>query len=71
MSTDPSTNPAGKHCRLKAQLRAANGIVYQTTEPYPVIVRQSINLDRVMLLIRFPDDATAFVFPDEVDILDE
>lgn len=32
----------------------------------PVIVREVINLGRLMYLVRFDDGATTFAFPDEV-----
>lgn len=70
MSTDPTVDSTGKSCRLLIPFRAADGTYHQTTDPHPVIVRQVENLGRIMLLIRFSNDSTTFVFPDEIEIID-
>lgn len=61
----------GKKVRLKIPIRAGEGKSY--FKEIATIIRVTENLGRIMWLIRFSDDVTTFIFPDEneVEIIDE
>ena len=56
----------GRQCRLRRPIRDRSG--RERFQEMPVIVREVYNLDRHMYLVSFPDGATTFVFPHEVDV---
>jgi hypothetical protein len=57
---------AGKVCRLTHPIRDHEGNIRFTEKP--TIMRKVQNIDRYMYLVKFPDGATTWVFPDEVVI---
>jgi hypothetical protein len=59
-----NTEQIEKHCRLVKPVTDRNGRVHFGEDP--AILREVINLDRQMFLIRFDDGATTFVFPHEL-----
>jgi len=59
----------GRKCRLKAQTRATDGTIHDSKEQL-TIKRVVMNLEREMFLISFFNETTAYVFPNEVEILD-
>jgi hypothetical protein len=56
-------------CRLLRPIRDHEGRERFTDQPE--IIREIENLDRRMYLVRFLDGATTFVFPYEVEIVDQ
>lgn len=56
----------GRACRLLKPVRDREG--RSRFQEHPRIVREIINLDRQMFLVRFEDGTTTFVFPDEVSL---
>lgn len=58
------TDVVGRYCQLLKPVRDHDGITRFTEKPR--IMRSMDNLGRHMLLVRFDDGATTFLFPDEV-----
>lgn len=58
----------GKRVKLLVPVRASSGKEYFIE--HPKIVRITKNLDRTMYLVKWDDDASTFLFPDEVEILE-
>jgi hypothetical protein len=65
-ATTESFNLIGKTCHLRRPIRDRAGRSRFTETP--VILRQILNLDRLMYLVKFADGATTFVFPDEIEV---
>jgi hypothetical protein len=70
---DPSTTATagsleviGKPCRLCRPIRDRSG--RSRFSETPIIVREVLNLERHMYLVKFADGATTFVFPDEIEL---
>lgn len=61
-----SDDVVDRSCRLMRPVRDHEGKT--RFGEHPVIKRKIQNLDRVMYLVEFPDGATTFLFPDEVEI---
>jgi hypothetical protein len=61
-----SSGLSGKRCHLRRPIRDRAG--RSRFDEAPIIVRQVVNLERLMYLVKFEDGATTFVFPDEVDV---
>jgi len=57
---------SGRFCNLRRPIRDRSGRT--RFDEAPVILREVVNLDRRMYLVKFADGATTFVFPDEVDL---
>jgi hypothetical protein len=57
---------AGRQCRLLRPVRDHEGHMH--FGEHPQIVRAVNNLGRRMFLVRFNDQSTTFLFPDEVVI---
>ena len=57
----------GKTCKLLCEVRDAQGKSRFNEEV--VILKEVINLDRRMLLVKFLDGVTTFLFPHEIEIL--
>jgi hypothetical protein len=55
----------GSLCRLLRPIRDREGRVRY--EERPTVVRRVSNLEREMLLVKFDDGTTTFVFPNEID----
>lgn len=55
-----------RHCRLVKPIRDPSGKIRFGDSAE--IVREVNNLGRRMLLVRFDDGATTFLFPDEVTV---
>jgi hypothetical protein len=56
----------GRFCNLRRPIRDRSGRA--RFDEAPIILREVLNLDRRMYLVKFADGATTFVFPDEVDL---
>ncbi len=56
----------GKTCNLRRPIRDRAG--RSRFDERPVIVREMLNLDRRMFLVKFADGATTFVFPEEIEV---
>ena len=59
----------GKRVKLLAPVRAGNGKEY--FKEHPKIIRLSETLGRPMYLVKWDDDATTFVFPNELEVLED
>ncbi len=57
-----------RRCRLALPIRDQGGKL--RFRESPAVVREVRNPDRRMLLVRFDDGATTFVFPHEVELLE-
>jgi hypothetical protein len=66
MDTGAAGAVVGRYCLLKRPIRDRQGVIHFNEKPR--IVRQVVNLDRLMLLVEFNDGSTMFLFPEEVII---
>jgi hypothetical protein len=66
MAMHSGTESAGeaRRCSLVRPIRDREGRL--RFHENPAIVREVVNLGRLMYLVRFDDGATTFVFPDEI-----
>lgn len=58
----------GKRVKLLVPVRSSNGKEY--FKEHPTIIRIVENLERTMYYVRWDDEASTFLFPDEVEILE-
>jgi hypothetical protein len=56
----------GRMCHLRRPIRDRSGRTRFSETP--TILREMLNLDRRMYLVKFADGATTFVFPDEIEV---
>jgi len=56
----------GRMCHLRRPIRDRSGRTRFSETP--TIMREMLNLDRRMYLVKFADGATTFVFPDEIEL---
>jgi hypothetical protein len=56
----------GKICNLRRPIRDRAG--RSRFSEKPTILREVLNLERRMYLVKFDDGATTFVFPDEIEL---
>ena len=56
----------GRYCLLKRPVRDRDGVNHFHEKPR--VLREVINLDRRMFLVKFDDGTTTFLFPDEVTL---
>ena len=66
METINTESLVGRHCRLLRAVRDNQGRNRFNEEP--LIVREVDNLGRHMLLVKFEDGSTTFLFPTEVTV---
>lgn len=64
MESTISETIVGRRCRLLIPVRDHEGLTRYSERPR--ILRSLDNLGRRMLLVKFDDGATTFLFPDEV-----
>ena len=64
METINADSLVGRHCRLLRAVRDNEG--RNRFAEQPLIVREVDNLGRHMLLVKFDDGSTTFLFPTEV-----
>ena len=62
------TSKAGRRCRAKKTFRAHDLLIEAQSEG--TVIHEIDNLGRTMILVRW-GDSSLYVFPDEVEILDE
>jgi hypothetical protein len=56
----------GRACHLKRPVRDRQGVSHFNERP--VVLREVMNLDRLMYLVQFSDGSTTFLFPDEISL---
>jgi hypothetical protein len=66
---DITQNYIGKQCHLLKPTRLANGM--SKFKDIATILRVVRNLEREMFLVRFTDDTTTFLFPEEFTIIED
>ena len=63
-----ATEMVGKSCKLLTEIRDRNNQSRPKNEEV-VILKEVVNLERLMYLCRFSDGVTTFLFPHEVELL--
>ena len=63
-----SDSVIGKVCRLTRSLRDASSKIRKANEE-GTILREVDNLGRKMLLVKFSDNTSTFLFPNEIEII--
>jgi len=63
------TSKAGRRCRAKKTFRAHELLIEGQTEG--TVVHEIDNLGRKMILVRWDCDSSLYVFPDEIEMIDE
>lgn len=63
------TSRKGLRCRAKTTVRAHEAKI--ESERLGTIVHEIENLGRRMILVEWDDDASLYVFPEEIEITDE
>jgi hypothetical protein len=66
VQTEIHDTVAGRHCLLKRPVRDHEGVSHFKEKP--LVLREVINLDRLMYLVEFGDGSTTFLFPDEISL---
>jgi hypothetical protein len=60
----------GKKCKLLKPLRDPSGMV-RPRDTIVTVIRAVNNLDREMFLVQFSDETTSFLFPTEIELVQE